>query len=101
MADPLLIAVAVRQAVAAEGGRDLNPRDASGWLSPTASDWIGLIEAGQIDAAGFSPACATQQAQNVNLFQTASGLALGVGSAIVSSSASAAAAGSAGLLSGA
>jgi hypothetical protein len=97
---------AVRQAVAAEGGRDINPKDAPGF-SPTSPGWAGLIAAGQIDAAGYSPTCASQPAPNINLFQTVSGFALGVGSTIVSTSASAAASAaasgttSAGLLSGA
>lgn len=77
----MTVADAVRQAIAVEGGRDLNPRDASGWLSPSNPGWAGLLEAGYIDAAGFSPTCTTQQAQHVNLFQTVSGFALGTASA--------------------
>ena len=71
---------AVRQAVAAEGGRDINPKDAPGF-SPTSPGWAGLIAAGQIDAAGYSPTCVQQQAQHLNLFQTVSGFALGTASA--------------------
>lgn len=68
---------AVSQALTAEGGRDINPRDATGWLSPTNPGWASVLESGQLSASAFSASCTTMPAPSVNLFQTASGLALG------------------------
>lgn len=74
-------AEAVQQALADEGGRDINPRDASGWLSPTNPAWQSVLQSGQISASAFSSSCATQAAPNVNLFQTGASLALGTSAA--------------------
>lgn len=72
---------AVSQAIAEEGGRDINPADASGWLSPSNPGWPSVLSSGQISASAYSPTCESQPAPKVNLFQTASGLSLGTASA--------------------
>lgn len=69
---------AVRQAVAAEGGGDINPKDKP-HFEPSDPGWFGLLQTdnGRIDPSGYSPTCVASPAAKVNLFQTASGLALG------------------------
>jgi hypothetical protein len=68
-------AQAVQQALSTEP--NIDPRDKSGWLSPTNPAWAAVLQAGQMSASAFSPNCATQPAPNLNLFQTVSGLAIG------------------------
>lgn len=62
-----------KQAARGETGRDFSP---GGW----AYEQTGvekLLSTAQVDAAAWSPNCASMPAPNLNLFQTASGLALG------------------------
>lgn len=75
-------AEAVQQALAVEGN-DIDPRDASGWLSPTNPNWAATLAAGQISASGFSAACSGMQQPDAHLFQTAAGLTLGTSAAAV------------------
>lgn len=60
---------AVQQAIQGESSGDFS---APSWLSGAAAD----VAAGQIPAQDFSPNCAGMPAPNLNLFTTASGLAL-------------------------
>ena len=75
-ANPTLTAeAAMQQAIAAYGGKNLNPKQFqnSGWLAQAAN----VIETTEFSVAGgFGPDCAGQTAQPLNLFKTASGLAL-------------------------
>jgi hypothetical protein len=66
---------AMQQAAQGETGRDFA---SGGWVFNPA---FPEILSGQINATAFSPTCAGGTAPNVNLFQTASGLALGTVSA--------------------
>lgn len=62
-----------KQAARGETGKDFSP---GGW----AYEQTGvekLLSTAQVDAAAWSPNCASMPAPNLNLFQTASGLALG------------------------
>jgi hypothetical protein len=74
---PITAAEAVQQAMATESS--WNPRDSQS--STFTGGMAQEVEAGQISAAAFSPTCAGSPAPNVNLFQTATGLTLGVASA--------------------
>ena len=74
---PLTSAEAVQQAMATE--TDWNPRDSQS--STFTGGMAQEVEAGQISASAFSASCAGQSAPNINLFQTATGLSLGVASA--------------------
>ena len=68
----------MQAAIAQSAGLKLNPRDFqnSSWLSKAESQ----IAAGAFDIGWYSPSCGTQ-APNMNLFSTASGIALSAGSA--------------------
>lgn len=80
-ANPTLTAEAAMQAaIQAYGAYHLNSRDFqdSAWLQEAESQ----IAAGQFNIGWYSTACSTAPS-NVNLFQTASGLALGTTSATV------------------
>jgi hypothetical protein len=68
-------AEAMQQAIAESSGLNLNPRDFqnAAWLSNAEAQ----IAAGQFNVSWYSPACAGQQAPPLNLFSTASGLAIG------------------------
>jgi hypothetical protein len=72
---------AMQQAIQESSGLKLNPRDFQNntWLSKAEDQ----IAAGQFDIGWYSPSCAGQAAPNLNLFSTASGLALGTTSAAV------------------
>jgi len=71
---------AVAAAVAAYSGKNLNPKQTqnSAWLAEAAS---AVRSASMGTSGGFGPNCSGVSAQNLNLFQTASGLALGTTSA--------------------
>lgn len=63
---------AMHQAASGETGSDFSP---SGWVFAPGS--ANMIVSGQVSATAFSPNCAGMPAPNLNLFQTATGLALG------------------------
>jgi hypothetical protein len=69
---------AMQQAITAYAGAHLNPKDFGdqSWLTEAENQ----ISAGQFNVGWYSPSCGTAPS-NVNLFQTASGLALGTSSA--------------------
>lgn len=82
-ADTLTPADAMQQAISSFQGKNLNPKDFqnSAWLSTAESQ----VAAGQFNVSWYSPACAGNTAPPLNLFSTASGLALstaGVGTGI-------------------
>jgi hypothetical protein len=80
-ANPTLTAeAALQQAISAYGSAHLNPKQFQdpGWLSQAAN----VIQSTQFSVTGgFGPDCAGQTAQPLNLFKTASGLALSTGAA--------------------
>jgi hypothetical protein len=78
---PLSPTEALQQAISAYGGAHLNPRDWQNQAFLTATE--SAIPVGEINVTAYSPSCAGQAAPNLNLFQTASGLALGTTSAAV------------------
>lgn len=72
---------ALAQAIQESSGLKLNPRDYQNpaFLAASAAN----IAAGSFDVAQYSSACSGMSAPNLNIFQTASGLALGTTSAAV------------------
>jgi hypothetical protein len=70
---------ALQQALQAEGMTGNPDFSNDAWVSAATAD----VSAGGISPAAFSPNCVSQPAPNINLFQTASGLALGTTSATV------------------
>jgi hypothetical protein len=70
---------AMQQAIQQTSSWKLNPRDFqnSAWLSKAEQQ----ISAGQFDVSWYSPSCAGQQAPPLNLFSTASGLAISTAAA--------------------
>jgi hypothetical protein len=83
---PLSPTTALQQAIAAYSGKHLNPRDfqSQGFLSDLESE----IASGQINLQAYSPSCGSTPS-NVNLFQTATGLAVGTTGAGIGIAASA------------
>jgi hypothetical protein len=79
---PLSPTSAMQQAIQQSSGKNLNPKQFqnSAWLSAAAS----FIQSGALPATPpYGPDCSGQSAPNLNLFQTASGLALGTTAATV------------------
>jgi len=64
---------AMRQAGQGETGRDFDP---GGWVA-LGTGVENMVTSGQVSASAWSPNCAGMPAPNINMFQTASGLALG------------------------